>query len=156
MLLLLFRIGEERYGVDAIDVSEVLSDEPLRPLPGAPPGVAGLLALADDMVVVLDVAESVTGTPARRCRSTRIMVIRPGVGVPGARLGLRVEGLTDAVQVDPVQFSELPLAAAQAPCLGPVARLEGGLVQRLRIEDLLSPAVRASLERAATRVVEPA
>ncbi len=153
MLLVLFQIAGERYGLDALDIVEVRADEALRPLPGAPTGVAGLLALADGVVPVIDVAESVTGRVAKRLGSTRILIVQPGFCVPGTRLGLRVEGLTDAVRVDPADFSDLAVAAPDAPCLGPVSQLEDGLVQRVRLDDLFTPAIRASIELA-TRAPE--
>lgn len=154
MLLVLFHIAGERYGLDALDILEVRPDQALRPLPGSPAGVAGLLSLADGVVPVIDVGESVTGRVASRRRSTRILIVRPDFCPPGSRLGLRVEALTDAVQVDPAIFNELAVAVPDTPCLGPVARLEDGLVQRVRLEDLFSPEIRASIERAAARPPE--
>ena len=43
MLLVLFNIGTERFGLDAQDLREILPAVALRPVHGMPTGVVGLL-----------------------------------------------------------------------------------------------------------------
>lgn len=45
-LFLVFRIGSERYALQAIEVAEVLPQLPLKPIPRAPDWVAGCSPIA--------------------------------------------------------------------------------------------------------------
>lgn len=146
MLLLLFEIGGVRYGLDTRGVLAVVEDEVSRPLPGAPVGVAGLLLHAGEPIPVIDVSVLVTGTPAGRRLSTRIVIVPFEQGAPGARIGLRLERANDAVRVDPAAFRDIGVTAPDAPCLGPVAEIGNGeWVQRVEVTSLLTPELQASL-----------
>jgi chemotaxis-related protein WspB len=145
MLLLLFKIAETRYGIDAREVLEVRSDTALRPLPGSPRGVIGLLMLRGDPVPVIDVSLVISDSPARNRRSTRILIVATD---HKTLVGLRVEGAIDAVRVDDSKFAEVGLAVPGAPCLGPVASLDDGLVQKVIPSSLFSPDIRSSIDLA--------
>lgn len=146
MLLLLFEIDGIRYGLDTRSVLSVVADEVSRPLPGAPVGVAGLLLHAGEPIPVIDVNVLVTGAPARRRLSTRIVIVPFEQGAPGARIGLRLERANDAVRIDPAAFREIGVTAPDAPCLGPVAELgDGEWIQRVEVATLLTPELQASL-----------
>lgn len=149
VLLLLFEIGGVRYGLDSREVLAVVADELDRTLIGAPPGIAGLLLHAGEPIPVIDVSSVVTGTPAARRLSTRIVIVPYPQGAAGARIGLRLERANDAVRLDPAAFRDIGVTAADAPCLGPVAALgDGGWVQRVEAAALLTPALQASLQSA--------
>lgn len=146
MLLLLFDVNGTRYGLDVRDVLVVVADECSRPLPGAPSGVAGLLLHGGKPIPVIDVTEVITGKPARRRLSTRIVIVPFEDGTPGARIGLRLERANDAVHVDPAAFRDIGVTAVDSPCLGPIADLGDGLVvQLVKVDSLLTPALKASL-----------
>ena len=48
------RVGEERYALPSASVVEVVPSVALRPVPGTPPEVAGLLAYRGRVVPVVD------------------------------------------------------------------------------------------------------
>jgi purine-binding chemotaxis protein CheW len=52
--LLLVRHGQERLGVDLASVREVLRMVAVKPVPGAPPGVLGVMTLRGETIAVLD------------------------------------------------------------------------------------------------------
>ena len=69
MLYLLFSLGPDRYALPAACVVEVLPWVAMKLLPGAPPGVAGLINYRGRPVPAIDVSENATGTPAIRAVS---------------------------------------------------------------------------------------
>lgn len=154
MLLLTFEIDRVRYGIDAREVLEVVVDGISRPLPGAPAGVPGLLLHRGTPIPIIDVAEIVTGTPAKPRLSTRIFVVGLEQGGHGVRFGLRVEAATDAVELQPEAFREIGIHLPGAPCLGAVARLSDGLIQLVHVRDLLSPAILDCLQSTAAAASE--
>jgi chemotaxis-related protein WspB len=146
-LFLLFRIGNERYALQAIEVAEVLSRLPLKPIAKAPSWVAGVLAYRGAVVPVIDLSALTFGQPAELRTSTRLVLVhyRPQASDPGQLLGLILEQATDTLRCNPADFQPYGLDNRQAPYLGPVREDQQGLLQWIRVADLLDAQVRALL-----------
>ncbi len=141
MLFLIFQVGPDRYALDAACVNEVLPLIGITTMPRAPAGVAGLLNSRGTPVPVIDLSELMLGQPARRCLSTRIVMVRSGrVGGDTRIFGLIAERATETLQRPAADFVPSGLLNSAAPYLGPVATDARGLLQRIDIETLL-PAV---------------
>ncbi len=140
MLFILFRIGKERYALEAAQVIEVIPCLPLRPQPGTPDYVAGIFNFRGKLVPVLDLGTLTLGVPSPPQLSTRIVLINYTLKSGVMRvLGLIAEAVTDAVKKKPHEF--VAVAAGQAPYLGGIALEEGGMVQCILPEHLLPPEV---------------
>jgi len=146
-LHLLFRIGEQRFALDAHEVVEVLPRLPLKPIAQTPDWVAGVLAHRGALVPVIDVGALSFGLPAPVRTSTRLVLVHYRVEPlrPGLLLGLILEQATDTLRCLPDEFQPYGLDNQQAPYLGPVREDAHGLVQRISVQDLLSDTVRALL-----------
>lgn len=146
MLFLQFEIGGRRYLLEAAKVAAVRPLPVVAPLPGAPAGVAGVANYQGAPVPVIDLSVLATGQPAADRLSTRLVLVRyPARG--GERLlGLVAERATGAVRLDERAFA--PAGVTAAPWLGGVAPDAGGLAQRVEIEGLLPPDLRAVLFQA--------
>jgi chemotaxis-related protein WspB len=93
MLSLLFSLGESVYAIPARSVVEVVPHVALRPLPGAPPWVCGLLAYRGRVVPVVDLGRKLFGTPCESSRlSSRIVVVE---AEGGRRFGVLTERVSD-------------------------------------------------------------
>ena len=141
MLLLLFQIGDTRYALDTAAVLEIVPRVTLRPVLGAPAGVAGLLDYHAAPVPVLDLSELATGQRAATRFSTRLILAQTPRGV----VGLLAERATGLIQRRPADFSRAGLPAGRAPFLGPVTTDAEGFIHRVQVENLLSGPVRALL-----------
>ena len=140
MLFILFRLGKERYALDAGRVIEVVPRLPLRPQPGAPDFVAGLLNFRGKVVPVLDLGTLTLGAPCSEQLSTRIILVDYTLKSGVKRLlGLIAEAVTDAAKREPHQF--VAVATGQAPYLGKLALEDGGMIQCIQPEHLLPPEV---------------
>ncbi|QXI29642.1 chemotaxis protein CheW [Pseudomonas vanderleydeniana] len=146
-LFLVFRIGSERYALEAVEIAEVLPCLQLKGIAHAPAWVAGVFAHRGAMVPVIDVSAMTFGQPAVARTSTRLVLVhyRPGPDAADYRLGLILEQATDTLRCNPQDFQPYGLDNRQAPYLGPVLEDAQGLVQRIRLKDLLSPEIRALL-----------
>jgi len=146
MLVLPFRIGDSWYGVEAREVVEVVPHVPLRPCPGAPDYVAGLLNHRGCLVPVLDLGLRMGAPPCGPRLSTRILVVLyPGTaGVP-RRLGLLAESLTATLTLEEDAFLRGDVSVAASPYLGPVATGANGLVQCVRAQGLIPAEVESLL-----------
>jgi chemotaxis-related protein WspB len=146
-LFLQFRLGSERYALRATEVAEVLPRLLLKPIPHAPEWVAGVFAYRSAVVPVIDLSALTFGTPATARTSTRLVLVhyRADHGSEGKLLGLILEQATDTLRCDPADFQPYGLDNRQAPYLGPVRKDELGLLQWVRVADLLDDQVRALL-----------
>lgn len=146
-LFLVFRIGNERYALQAIEVAEVLPLLPLKPIPRAPDWVAGVFAWRGAVVPVIDLSALTFGQPAQARTSTRLALVhyRPDEATPAQLLGLILEQATDTLRCNPADFQPYGLDNRQAPYLGPVREDAQGLLQWVRVADLLDAQVRALL-----------
>ncbi|MGE8150809.1 chemotaxis protein CheW [Pseudomonas vancouverensis] len=146
-LFLVFRIGSERFALRATEVAEVLPCLPLKPIPRAPDWVAGVFAFRGAVVPVIDLSALTFGTAAQARTSTRLVLVdyRPDEGAETRLLGLILEQATDTLRCDPKDFQPYGLDNREAPYLGPVRKDEQGLLQWVRVSDLLDARVRTLL-----------
>jgi len=146
-LFLVFRIGSERYALQATDVVEVLPRLPLKPIAQAPAWVAGVFAYRGAVVPVIDLSALTFGQSAQARTSTRLVLVnyRPDETAVAQKLGLILEQATDTLRCNPAEFQPYGLDNRQAPYLGPVREDAQGLLQWVRVSDLLDPQVRALL-----------
>ncbi|WP_339454144.1 chemotaxis protein CheW [Pseudomonas sp. EA_5y_Pfl2_R50] len=146
-LFLLFRIGSERYALRATEVAEVLPRLPLKPIARAPQWVAGVFAYRGAVVPVIDLSAVTFGHPAEARTSTRLVLVHycPDDSRPAQCLGLILEQATDTLRCSPEDFQPYGLDNREAPYLGPVREDAQGLVQWVRVNDLLDDAVRRLL-----------
>ncbi|KPA92879.1 chemotaxis signal transduction protein [Pseudomonas asplenii] len=146
-LFLVFRIGSERYALQAVEIAEVLPRLQLKAIAHAPDWVAGVFAHRGSMVPVIDVSAMTFGQPAVARTSTRLVLVhyRPEPDAASALLGLILEQATDTLRCNPNDFQPYGLDNRQAPYLGPVREDGQGLVQRIRVNELLRPEVHALL-----------
>ncbi|NQD96613.1 purine-binding chemotaxis protein CheW, partial [Pseudomonas sp. CrR25] len=135
------------YALEAGVVAEVLALRRLRPMAQAPAWVAGIFSHRGDLIPVLDLGALLAGQPAVQRTSTRIVLVhyrRDGEG-PTRLLGLIVERATDTLRCAPSEFRDYGLDNPGAPYLGPVYQSVQGLVQWVRVQQLLPAEAQALL-----------
>jgi len=146
MLFLIFQIGNERYALDAAQVAVVLPPAPCKQVPEAPPWVRGIFSHEGSNVPVLDVSMLALGTPAAARLSTRMVLVRyTPEGKTPQLLGLIVERATDTLRCEAADFTGSGLAHDNARYLGPVMRHGDGLIQWVKVADMLDAEVQALL-----------
>jgi chemotaxis-related protein WspB len=161
MLFLLFELDGERYALDAREIAHVLPLAPVRPHPGTPPWIAGLIEHEGAPVPVVDLAMLALGRPARALMSTRLVLVydraesstaassaafNASPSCPVQRhIALLIECATRTQAFAATAFTEGGIATPEARWLGPVARDERGFVQWVKVDQLLDARVRALL-----------
>jgi chemotaxis-related protein WspB len=148
VLFLVFKLGTDRYALEASQITEVLPVIDIRSVPHSPEGVAGFFDFRGVPVPVLDLSTLVLGRASDRCLSTRLVI----VGYPDAAgerrsLGLIAEKATRTVDVPAADFLDSGIAHDRAWYLGPVASDAEGLLQWIDVSQLLPVPVRDALFR---------
>lgn len=149
-LHLQFEIAGHPYLLETGRVAAVSPLPLLKPLPGAPAGVVGVVNHRGAPVPVVDLALLATGSRAPDRLSTRLVLVRHPTPAGERLLGLVVERATSVIRVDEADVA--PTGVTAAPWLGGVAPAgdkSGGLAQLVDTHALLTPEVSAALFRAA-------
>ncbi len=145
MLFLIFRLGSERYALDANEIVEVLPRVALKTLPATPAWVAGVFNYHGCTVPVIDLVALALGRPATDHVSTRTVLVDYPAAQHTRILGVIAEQANRTLRRDAADFRPSGIDTPEAPYLGPVAADAEGLLQWIRVADLLPPEVRASL-----------
>ena len=151
MLYVLFKLGNDRYALEAARVVEVVPLLALKKIPQSPKGVAGLMIYRGRPVPALDLCELTFGRPARELLSTRIIVINCAeANAPEQLLGLIAEHATETLRRSPQDFVDAaPISGlTTTPFLGPVLMEERGVVQLLNAQRLLTGKVQELMQTA--------
>ncbi len=146
MLLLVFEAGNNRYGIEASEIIEVVPVVAFTKVPHAPAYVAGLFNYRGTVVPVIDLQALLGENPARRLISTRIMVVRfPSAAGPDRELGLLAERITETRRCGAEDFQPAGIQPQGAKYLGSVLADAGSFVQKVTVSEILTEDVKRIL-----------
>ena len=130
-----FFLGEELYGVPLHQLREVARMSHLRRVPGAPPGVAGLVNLRGEILCALDARTMLASAPQSHLDTPFVVALR-GFADP---IGLVVDSIADIYAVFPDQIGLPPVTwpAERAVCCIGTAEVSTGLMGLLDLTRLI-------------------
>ncbi len=148
MMMLLFRVNDECYGLNVADVVELVPFVTLQKLPKAPEYISGLMNYRGSIVPVVDLAMLTCDRPTRHMMSSRIILIQP-VKSEKRFVGLLAENVTEARRVSEEIFTETGINADNNAFVDKVAMHPNGMIQLVNIAKLLPIEVRVMLQERA-------
>jgi purine-binding chemotaxis protein CheW len=99
-----FTLEDETYGIDVMQVQEVLREVEVAPVPGAPHYVLGIINLRGNVVSVID-ARTRFGLPTKESDDmTRIIVIEAQQQI----IGILVDSVAEVVDIDRKDIDTAP------------------------------------------------
>src|SRR5205085_2464470 len=104
MLLLLFKIGSDRYALPASQMIEVAPLVSLKQIPQAPLGVAGICNYHGLPVPVIDLSALTLGQPSPARVSTRIIMVNYPDRGQKRILGLMAEQISETIRRGKTDF----------------------------------------------------
>lgn len=123
---LVFRLGEDAYGIDFLAVREIRGYEAVMPIQGAPEHLKGVINLRGTLVPVVDPRIRFGLGQARYDHVTDILVIETGTGIGG----MVVDNLSEVAEVRPAPAERAGIAGG---FVSGIASLEGRLVHIMDI-----------------------
>lgn len=99
-----FRLAGETYGVNVMQVQEVLRHSEIAPVPGAPPYVLGIINLRGNVVTVIDTRSRFGLTPGEITDNTRIVIIEADQHV----IGILVDSVAEVVYLRQSEVETAP------------------------------------------------
>ncbi len=93
--LVTFRLQEETYGINVMQVQEVLRVSEIAPVPGAPSYVLGIINLRGNVVTVIDTRSRFGLPPTEIDDASRIVIIESDKQV----VGILVDSVAEVVEL---------------------------------------------------------
>jgi purine-binding chemotaxis protein CheW len=99
-----FRLAGETYGVNVMQVQEVLRHSEIAPVPGAPTYVLGIINLRGNVVTVIDSRHRFGLEPGEVTENTRIVIIEADNHV----IGILVDSVAEVVYLRQSEIETAP------------------------------------------------
>lgn len=99
-----FRLDNEKYGINVMQVQEVLRVSEIAPVPGAPDYVIGIINLRGNVVTVIDTRKRFGLPPREGDESTRIVIIEADRHI----VGILVDSVAEVVNVRGSEIESAP------------------------------------------------
>jgi len=99
-----FRLAHETYGINVMQVQEVLRFSDIAPVPGAPSYVLGIINLRGNVVTVIDTCQRFGLPPIEITDNTRIVIIETNHQV----IGILVDAVAEVVYLKRSEIETTP------------------------------------------------
>jgi purine-binding chemotaxis protein CheW len=131
-----FKLDSETYGINVMQVQEVLRYSEIAPVPGAPTYVLGIINLRGNVVTVIDTRQRFGLNPADITDNTRIVIIEAEKQV----IGILVDSVAEVVYLKASEIDEAPNVGNDdsARFIQGVSNREGELLILVDLDQLLS------------------
>lgn len=104
-----FRVDNELYGIDVMQVKEVLRFSEITPVPGADCSVLGIINLRGNVVTVIDTRQMFRMSPAQPDEDTRIIVVEFN---ESEVIGLVVDSVDEVLNLPQNEVDRAPNASS--------------------------------------------
>lgn len=146
MLLLLFQLADERYGLKANQIVEVAPLVRLKVIPHTADYIAGLFDYRGLPVPVIDLCRLGSERTCKVCMTTRIIMVNYEIENGRKQiLGLLAEQVTETVKYDPKTLIASDISITEAPWLGDLIKDSEGMLRLIKIDGLLPKTMQTSL-----------
>ncbi|WP_423187029.1 chemotaxis protein CheW [Alishewanella sp. d11] len=131
-----FRLQEETYGINVMQVQEVLRYSEIAPVPGSPDYVLGIINLRGNVVTVIDTRSRFGLPPAEVTDNTRVVIIEAEKQV----IGILVDSVAEVVYLRQSEVDVAPNVGTDesARFIQGVANREGELLILVDLNKLLN------------------
>ena len=99
-----FRLGDEIYGINVMQIREVLRHSEITPVPGAPGYVLGIINLRGNVVTVIDTRKRFGLAPGNIDEQARIVIVEVDTQV----VGMLVDSVADVTYLRQSEIETTP------------------------------------------------
>ena len=132
---LTFRLQEEEYGLDILQVQEIKNYTRITPIPNTPPYIKGAMNLRGTVVPIVDLRQRFNMPATEYSQYTVIIVVNIG----GRVVGLIVDAVNDVLNVREEDCEPPPSLGSDVDVsfMSGLAKKEDRLITLLNIESLI-------------------
>jgi len=133
--LLCFRVAEEKYGVNIMEIKEIIKPREVTQVPRVPPYVSGVLSLRGIIIPVFNMHKRLGHAVAQGSGKERIIVMKKGEEF----CGVMVDEVIQVVRIASATIEPPPavLDGIDRDFVGGIGRFEGQMLILLNLEKVL-------------------
>lgn len=135
--VIVFSLGEERYGVEISQVKEIILPTQITRIPNVPAFVEGVLNLRGQIATIINLRKRLGKESKKNDENTRIIVIEYN----SATIGMMVDSVSEVKYLSSENIEEIPKFLAlrdDSKFLKGVGKLEDGLLTLMDLKELFS------------------
>lgn len=134
--MVLFKLGNETYGLDIGTVHEIIRMQPITKVPKTPFYVEGVINLRGKTIPVIDMGKRFGMDKVERDKNNRIVV----VNLQDTTMGIVVDSVTEVLSIaaDAIEPVSKVVTTSNADYLAGIAKLTDKMVILLELDKLLS------------------
>ncbi len=135
--VIVFKLGDERYGVDISQVREIIRPTQITRIPNAPDFVEGVINLRGQITTIINLRKRFGLPPKKIDNDTRIIVVE----YDNAVIGMMVDTVNEVKYLSAEDIEALPsmiTARSEAKFLKGVGKLPDGLLILIDLNKVLS------------------
>jgi len=132
-----FKLGEEEYGVDILQVKTIERMMPITRVPKAPSFVEGVINLRGEIVPVIDLKKKFDLARSSITDNTRIIIVT----LEDITVGMIVDSATEVIQLPQEAIEPAPsiTGGIDSNFLDGVGKIDGQLLILLNLSKVLKP-----------------
>ena len=139
--LVTFQLGEELYGVNIMDVKEIVRVQNVRAIPNAPVYVEGIFHLRSEIIPIINLHKRFHLKKAMIAEEDELLSAFIILNIDGMKLGIIIDKVSRVVTIDKESVQPPPqmVSGIGAEYIKGVVRQESGYLIILNIRDLFNP-----------------
>jgi len=139
--LVTFQLGEELYGVNIMDVKEIVRVQDIRPIPNAPMYVEGIFNLRSEIIPIISLHKRFHLRKLVTSEEDELLSGFIIVDIDGMKLGIIIDRISRVVTVEKDEIQPPPqmISGIGAEYIQGVVHQEEGYLIILDIRDLFNP-----------------
>ncbi|ABP66430.1 putative CheW protein [Caldicellulosiruptor saccharolyticus DSM 8903] len=134
--LVIFKLGEEEYGVDIMQVKEIIRTTNITKIPQVPSFVEGIISLRGEILPIIDMRKKFSLPEKEKTRQTRILVIN----LDNMTIGGIVDEVTEVLRIPNDAITPPPpvIKGVNTEYLQGVGQINGRIIILLDMSKILT------------------
>jgi len=139
--LVTFQLGEELYGINIMDVKEIVRVQSIRAIPNAPVYVEGIFNLRSEIIPIINLHKRFHIKKLITSEEDELLSGFVILDIDGMKLGIIIDRISRVITIekDDIQPPPQMLTGIGAEYIRGVVRQEDGYLIILNIRDLFNP-----------------
>jgi len=139
--LVTFQLGEELYGINIMDVKEIVRVQEVRAIPNAPTYVEGIFNLRSEIIPIINLHKRFHLKKSAEAEEDELVSAFIILNIDGMKLGIIIDKVSRVVTIekDNIQPPPQMTSGIGAEYIKGVVRQENGYLIILNIRDLFNP-----------------
>jgi purine-binding chemotaxis protein CheW len=139
--LVTFQLGEELYGINIMDVKEIVRVQAIRAIPNAPPYVEGIFNLRSEIIPIINLHKRFHLKKMASSEEDELLSGFVILDIDGMKLGIIIDRISRVITIEKEDIQPPPqmFSGIGAEYILGVVRQDNGYLIILDIRDLFNP-----------------